>query len=91
MTVETASDRAAFVADFGVSVTGSATFTAIFDHQYLDSLDIVGEKPVLTAAYVSPVTTLSYGDAITVEGTNYTVIRVEHDGTGWALIILEEV
>jgi hypothetical protein len=88
--LETAADRAAYVADFGVPVTGAASFNAIFDNEYVEIGDINGTRPVLSAAYVSPVSTLAVGDALTVSGINYTVIRVESDATGWAVIVLEK-
>ena len=90
MTVETASDRAAYLADWGVSVTGDASFTAIYDHEFIESQDIIGERPVLVAPYRSPVSSLVYGDSLTVDSTSYNVIRVESDGTGWCQVILEE-
>lgn len=89
-TFETAADRAAFLADFGVSVTGAASFTAIYDHEYVEFGDITGEKPILTAPYVAPVPALAAGNALTVENTSYQVVRIEKDGTGWCVIILEE-
>ncbi len=89
MAVETANDRTAFLADFGVSVTGSASFTAIYDHEFVEYGEITGNKPVLVAPYLAPVSSLEYGDALTVDSTSYIVVRVESDGTGWALIILE--
>lgn len=89
MTLETSNDRAGFLADFGSDVTGAASFRAIFDHQYIEAGDIIGRKPLLVAAEVSPVTSLTRGDVLTVEDQSYTVIRLEPDGTGWTLIILE--
>ena len=88
---ETNNDKAAFVADFGVSVTGAASFQAIFDKEYVEIGDIIGRRPILSAAYISPVTGLSSGDALTVNSTAYTVVRVEPDGTGWCVVVLELV
>jgi hypothetical protein len=61
MTVESAADRAAFLADFGVTVTAtpenyaathpnsnSVTFTAIFERVYVEVANISGHRPVLT-------------------------------------------
>ena len=93
---EAASDRSAFLADFSSEVTGDFCFKAIFDREYVEYEDMQGNKPVLTAPYVWPVTALIEktinvdGSALTVERVNYEVVRVELDGTGWALIILEE-
>lgn len=87
---ETTSDKAAFLADFGTEVTGSASFTAIFDNQFVEYENITGSRPVLTAPYTYPVNSLTEGDALTVDSTSYEVVRVESDGTGWALVILEE-
>ena len=90
MTLETANDRAAFLADFGTDVTGAASFRAIYDHQYLEIGDMVGNQPVLACPYRYPVSSLETGDALEVESTDYTVIRIENDGTGWCLVILQE-
>jgi len=88
--LETAADRAAYLADFGVSVTGAANFNAIFNHEYVDFGEVVGKKPLLTAAYVSPVSTLANGAVITVNSTPYQVIRIEDDSTGWCSIFIEK-
>ncbi len=90
MAFETASDRTAYLADFGIAVTGDATFTAIYDNEYVEFGDIVGTKPILTAPYVTPVSDLAVGDDLTVNSTDYQVIRVENDATGWCVVILEE-
>ncbi len=89
MTLETASDRAGFLADFSIPVTGSACFDAIFDNEYVEFADITGTRPILQVPYVWPVTGLANGDGLTVDGADYTVIRIEKDGTGWCAIILE--
>ena len=91
MTVESDNDTATLLADFGVPVTGAATFTAIYDHEYIEMGDITGNRPILTAPNAYPVTALTVGDALTVESTNYTVVRVESDGTGWCVVVLELV
>ncbi len=90
MAVESISDRAAFVADFGVAVTGAASFTAIFGNEYFETGNITGLHPVLSAPYDAPVTVLADGDNLTVDSTSYKVRRVEKDGAGWCMIILEE-
>lgn len=89
MTIETDADRAAFLADFGVSVTGAASFRAIYDHEYVEFADVAGNKPILAAPYAD-VSNLVYGNALTIDSTDYTVVRVENDGTGWAVVVLEE-
>ena len=90
MTFETQADKAAFLADFGTEVTGSANFRAIYDHEYTEINEISGENPVLMAPYQAPVTGLQVGDVLQVEGKDYNFVRNEPDGTGWVMVILEE-
>lgn len=100
MAVETDAERAEYLADWGVTVqkldqgSPTPTFTAIFDAAYtlIDSFESAGvnsSRPTLTAR-TSDVSDLAEGDSLMVDGTAYTFIRSEDDGTGISLVVLEE-
>lgn len=100
MPVESAADRAAFLADFGVEVTINAAvspnvFTAIFDNAYAEAAfgqgaPIAASAPVLRAR-TADIGDLDEGVQVTVEGTAYRVAeKPHHDGTGMSEVILEK-
>jgi len=91
MPLESDSDRSSYLADFGTAVTGDHSFKAIHDNEYVEFGEIQGRKPVLYAPYLTPVTSITMGDSLTVSGLNYTVIRIEDESTGWCMIVLERV
>lgn len=82
-----------YLADFGVTVTktGGATFTAIFDKEYVeaDLGDAVVERaqPMLMAR-TADVSALAKNASLTISGSTYTVRRLEDDGTGFTRVIL---
>jgi len=97
MTYHLDTDNDAFLQDFGVSVTGAASFTAIYDSEYIDVGDITGYMPVLTAPNTDAIAALEADDnlIVTTDGVNKTseakvfrLIRAEPDGTGWTKLIL---
>ncbi len=91
MSVETATDRAAMLADFGVTVVyGAYTFTGIYDKAYVETAGIADYRPTVTCRS-SDVTgaSVAAGGAITVDGTSYTVVIIEPDGTGFTTLVLE--
>lgn len=96
MAVETADDRAAMLADFGVVASWSgASFNGIFDNAY-EAVDAGGSIPF---ALVRPrfycrsadVSGAVEGDAIVVDGLNYIIRVVMPDGTGFTEMELEVV
>lgn len=105
MTVETAADRLALLADFGVSATlrpqigEAATVTGIFDN---DAVLVTGDggaqvqtqAPVFTAR-TADLTALAAGeirqdDEIAIDGITYRVVAPRHDGTGMTVLVLEK-
>lgn len=92
MAVETDVDRAAMLADFGVTATkGTDTFTVIFENAYADADGIAGRQPV-ALALDSDISTYSVavGDTISIGGNNYTVRDPQPDGTGMTELYLEK-
>lgn len=104
MPVEVLADRRIFIADFGVSCTGtltgggSVTFTAIYDAQH--ALEDAGgfvafsvDQPRLTCI-TADLSTLDQGDTVTVpvNGTDvdYTIRVMMPDGTGMTELALEK-
>ena len=67
----------------GVAVTG------IFGNEAADGLLAAGTQPELTVKSAD-VSTTARGAAVVVNGTNYTVAKIEHDGTGMARVLLEK-
>ncbi len=91
MAIESAEDRAAMLADFGLTVTASfGTFTAIFDHDYVETQGVNGTAPLLVCR-TEDITSLAVGDALTVDGGSYQAAIIEADGTGMSQVILERV
>ena len=76
--------------DFAITVTiGAASVAAIFDNEAADALMAAGTQPVLTVKS-SDVSATARGTAVVVNGTNYTVAKIEPDGTGLSRVILEK-
>ena len=100
MPVESADDRAAMLADFGVSISytvqggSAATITGIFDNQYVE-VDAGGEvgfavqQPRLTVR-TADVPNCTEGDTFVVGGVTYLSRIVQDDGTGITLVALEK-
>lgn len=75
---------------FAVTVTiDGATVSAIFSNQSADALDVAGTQPVLTVKS-SDVAATARGAAVVVNAVNYTVAKIEPDGTGMSRVILEK-
>lgn len=93
MTIESSTDRDAMLADFGAAFTkGASSFKGVFDHEYVESFNIDGERPVLRVKS-SDITLYAIvrDDTITSpDAVNYTVVGLQPDGTGWTVLILEE-
>lgn len=84
-------DLAPFFADFGVSVTiGGVAGIGIFDNAYAQALGFTaGTSPVLIVK-AADVPAVAQGDAVVVATLNFTVAGIEPDGTGLALLRLQE-
>lgn len=93
MSVETETDRANFLADFGESVTVSGNaITAMMDNEWLSEavggLEIDSLEPALLCR-ATDVSSSVNGDAVTARGTAYTIKDTQPAGDGWTLILLE--
>jgi hypothetical protein len=71
---------------------GSATtVNAIFQNEYLGieggTVDVEGSSPVVFVRS-SDVTGVAHSDAFTIDGTGYSVVGIQPDGTGVTQLIL---
>ncbi|MBT4292877.1 hypothetical protein HOD41_09325 [bacterium] len=95
MAVENSADLLAMLGDFGQTVTVSKDdfdrdlITAIYDEDYVESLDIAGVRPLLHCRSTD-VADVIQGDDVEVAGVDYLVAKVQQDGTGVTILILEE-
>ena len=93
MSVETAADRTALLADYGTTVTkaDATTFTGIFDNDSLavdlDESEVESTEPTLLAR-TADVSGLAHGDSLTISAVSYTVRGIQPDGTGMTQIML---
>jgi hypothetical protein len=93
MSVETAADRTALLADYGTTVTkaDTSTFTGIFDNDFLavdlDESEVESTEPTLLAR-TADVSGLAHGDTLTISAVSYTVRGIQPDGTGMTQIML---
>ena len=93
MSVETAADRTAMLADYGTTVTkaDTSTFTGIFDNDFLavdvDESEVESSEPTLLAR-TADVSNLAHGDTLTISAVSYTVRGIQPDGTGMTQIML---
>jgi hypothetical protein len=81
--------------EFAVSaMLGATPIDVIFNNGYAEELAVAGSKPTATCS-ASDVASVSFGDPITIPvkgiDTDYTIQNIQPDGTGEALLILEEV
>lgn len=75
--------------EFAVSATlGASTFSVIFDRAHLESLGISTTQPMLIAK-TSDVSSATRGTSITVNGSAYTIMDNQPDGTGISALMLE--
>jgi hypothetical protein len=101
VSVETAADRAAFFADFGMSVgwtVGAATTTlnALFDHGTIPQGFDGGNGRNRRATLIIRTADVPGGaggasDRLSVDGANWLPKSLEPDGTGLTKVTLEEV
>lgn len=98
MTVETATDRAAYLADFGetftVDPTGSAVaVTALYEGAYAEDLGVEGYAPaVLIVTADATAASLAVGSTIrrSSDSTDFTVRNMQPDGQGFTVAVLSE-
>lgn len=92
MAIETDTERAVFLSDFGETfvLPGSVEVTVIFDEPYIEDLDISMKRPIIRGR-TSDLSSLSYGDSVTrqADGQAYKVAEPKPDGTGMSAIRLE--
>lgn len=102
MTVETDGDRAAFLADFGVSVTwtrdgvAQTPFLAIFSRptrrvEGLSEIDMLDREAFLHGPAVSLPAGALEDDPVAIEGESqaYACRSIRPDGTGWCVVDLK--
>jgi hypothetical protein len=101
MSVESAADRAALLADFGVSVSwkvgaaAAVTLTGIFDngtvvHEGGEGLGMLNRRATLTLREADvPAGTAT--DVITIAGVTYHPKNSLPDGTGMVVVTLERI
>lgn len=73
-------------ADFG----GGVEVEGIFDAAYADVFGISGNRPVLRVTDADLDSGgIAAGDSVTINSVGYTISRIEADGTGMSLLVLE--
>lgn len=100
MSVESAADRAGFLADWGVSVSWvvgvtASTLTGILHAGTVrvaadDGADILNARASLQVRSADVPASAGAGDAVAIAGTDYLVKSIEPDGTGMSVVLLEE-
>jgi len=94
MTVETDSDRAEMLEDFGITATINATHDSvvgIFDKNFQsfdNDLTLSGTTPMILCRSID-VSDLINGDTLRINNITYTVRDTEPDGTGMTQVILK--
>ena len=88
-----------YLEDFGVTVSVTSgvgapfSVTGIYNNGYagiaLGEVEMEGANPQIQCK-ASDVSNMVNGDALTVNGTNYTVVNQQPDGTGWMVLELHE-
>ena len=99
MTVESAADRAVFIADFGATVTWrAATFLAIFDRPTsmvpgLSEVDLVSRDPSIVLVATDLPSGAAEDDAVTITDdfgtTSLRCKTIRPDGAGMVLVDLK--
>lgn len=83
-------ETAPFFTDFAAAscTIGGVAVSANFHNASADSLMAAGTQPFLMVAS-SSVAATARGTAVVVNGTNYTVAKIEPDGAGFSKVLLE--
>ena len=71
------------------TISGHGTVNGILSREYVDDGQIAGNRPIFGCAE-SDVSGITRSTAVTVGGSNYTVIDIQPDGTGWVRLVLNE-
>lgn len=87
-----AEDRDPFFADFAATscTIGGVAVSAIFDAPSADVLNAAGDAPSLLIK-TSDAAGATRGAAVVVDGSSFTVVRTEPDGTGMTRVTLQRV
>lgn len=70
------------------TVSGGASFSVIFDSNYVDALGISTNQPAAVCADAD-CAGLTLGSVISIRGATYTVREPKPDGTGLTTLLLE--
>jgi hypothetical protein len=100
MSVESADDRATFLADFGTEVTwtlaagGASTLTGIIEDaamlaQGIVETGYVTAGPSLLCRTADIPTGGAQGDALTIDAVSWKAVSLMADGTGFTRVTLE--
>jgi hypothetical protein len=93
--INTESDRIAMLFDFGVKgVFGGNTITGILDNEY-EGVEVGAEVPfamstIKFTCQTSDIPGVSFGDQITIEGVQYSIVLIMPDGQGITELQLEK-
>lgn len=68
---------------------GGDPVTAIFDNGFADVLNFNGTQPGITCLSAD-VADAALGTAVVVDGTDYTVAKIQADGSGLTKLLLQE-
>lgn len=92
MGVESADDRAAYLADFGQTmVSGAYSLTVIFNAPYYEAGDMAGFKPAAIGRTADvDGASISRGSTVTIGGVDYKVRDIQDDGEGFTVLVFEE-
>lgn len=84
-------DLAPLFTDFAAAscTIGGVSVSAIFSNGAQDALFAAGTSPMLTVKSAD-VSTTARGVAVVVNSVNYTVAKIDNDGTGLARVLLEK-
>lgn len=90
--IESDSDRLSILTALGaVPVSSSAgVFHAVFEREFAEELGVEGKRPILTCRS-SDVTRcqIKKGSRVDIEAQSFAVRRIEPDGSGMSVLILE--
>ncbi len=82
-------------ADEVTVLPGGRKFPAIFDEQFFDpetgEVYLEGSKPYLTCKTSDIAPDIAKGKKLTVKGRTFSVLQIQPEGTGTALIILSVI
>lgn len=68
---------------------GGGTVYGFLSHGYIETLDVAGTRPIFACA-AADVAGAAEGDAVTIDGTGYTVAVIQPAGNGITRLVLTE-